>query len=133
MESNLKIAEKLKEKSSYNLPKSQKELKEAQEFYETTLKNFYYYKGVIEGLNENSNNSQPNLASYLETYYEVVAAFYSYPQSLVIQQIENEQGRTGLYQFARELADEFEKINEGRFWDGEFFDEIDEFLKNKLQ
>ena len=44
----------------------------------------------------------------------------------------SEQGHGGLYELAEELTDEFELLNKGRVWDGEFFDEIEEFLSEKL-
>jgi len=74
--------------------------------------------------------------SWHETHFEVV-------QAITIEHIKNEpkglvkerhdaQGHGGLYELAVELTDEFEKLNEGREWDGEYFDEIEKFLKKKL-
>ena len=31
------------------------------------------------------------------------------------------------------LTDEFETLNEGREWDGEFYEEVDEFAMGKLR
>jgi len=46
----------------------------------------------------------------------------------------HEQGRAAMYDRAIELTDEFETKNEGREWDGEFFEEIDEFfIKKELE
>lgn len=70
--------------------------------------------------------------SYLETYYEVVSAFHTNSNSRVLEEIENTEGRGGMYDFAKKLTDEFELLNKGRVWDGEFFDEIDKFLESKL-
>ena len=42
-----------------------------------------------------------------------------------------EQGTGGMYELAEELTDEFEKLNADREWDGEFFDEIEEFITSK--
>jgi hypothetical protein len=80
----------------------------------------------------------PNgLESYLETYFEVVAFIMDDVHQAeigVIADIEASQGRGGLYTLALKWTIEFEKRHEGRNWDGEFFDMIDEFLigKNKL-
>lgn len=41
-------------------------------------------------------------------------------------------GHVGLYDLCIDLTTEFEKRNEGRVWDGEFEDEIAEFLAEKL-
>lgn len=74
--------------------------------------------------------------SYLETFYEIVEAITiatmlsKVPKKLL--EIQENQGRGGLYEFAIDLTDEFEKINEGRVWDGEFFDEIDEFVRRQI-
>lgn len=72
--------------------------------------------------------------SWLQTFYEVVAGFYSNTKSEVLNQIENTGSRADMWQFAEVLTDEFEDIHKGRKWnlDGEFFDEIDNFLKEKL-
>jgi hypothetical protein len=42
------------------------------------------------------------------------------------------EGIGGLYQLAEDLTDEFESTHEKREWDGEYYDEIEEFLKTKL-
>lgn len=79
----------------------------------------------------------PNgFASWQETHYEVVKAIEveqgkDAPKGIVKERHEA-QGHGGLYELAEELTDEFEKLNEGRKWDGEFFDEIDEFINKKL-
>lgn len=70
--------------------------------------------------------------SYLETYYEIVSAFHTNPNSKVLEEIESTAGRGGMYDFAKQLTDEFEAINKDRSWDGDFFDELEEFLKDKL-
>ncbi len=75
--------------------------------------------------------------SWQETHFEVVSAIthissMDEPYGIVLNRL-NEFGTGGLYLLAEELTDEFEALNEGRVWDGDFFDEIDEFLKNKLK
>lgn len=74
--------------------------------------------------------------NWQETHFEVVQAIAleaakDQPQGIVKLRQEN-QGHGGLYELAEELTDEFEKLNEGKNWDGEFFDEIEEFLEKKL-
>lgn len=39
----------------------------------------------------------------------------------------------GLNELAKELTDKFENIHQDREWDGDFFDEIEEFLEIELQ
>ncbi|MGL5749751.1 MAG: hypothetical protein ACRCXT_04440 [Paraclostridium sp.] len=83
------------------------------------------------------NKEFPNgLTSYLETYYEVVSMIeefngYDYSSERVTMIYES-QGRGGLYELAKSLADKFETIHKGRVWDGEFFDTIDKFLEEEL-
>lgn len=85
----------------------------------------------------------PNgFTSWMETHHEIVAAI---TETLFVGRMEkerqtisvvskrySEQGKGGMYELAEELTDEFEKMNEGREWDGEFFDEIEEFINQKL-
>lgn len=74
--------------------------------------------------------------SWQETHYEVVQAITMEqakddPQG-VVRERHDAQGHGGLYELAKELTDEFEKLNEGRQWDGEFFEEIEKFVQGKL-
>ena len=79
----------------------------------------------------------PNgFASWQETHYEVVQAMTKewmkdQPRGLVKER-HDMQGHGGLYELAEELTDEFENLNKGREWHGEFFDEIEVFLDSKL-
>lgn len=79
----------------------------------------------------------PNgFASWQETHYEVVAAILfddrHNPEHSAVSVIMERAGTGGLYELAEKLTDEFEKINEGKEWDGDFFDEIDAFMEEKL-
>lgn len=80
-------------------------------------------------------------ASWMETHHEVCEFIgYRLKESEllytenVINETESTQGTGGLYTLAEQWTDEFEKLNEGRVWDGEFFNEIGNFLneKNKI-
>lgn len=77
--------------------------------------------------------------SWKETHYEVVAFITSHMighnDSIgnPVFDVHAEQGTGGLYEMAEKWTDEFEKLNKGREWDGEFFDEIGKFLKQKLE
>lgn len=74
-------------------------------------------------------------ACYLETYYEVV-------DYITRQLVDDDptgkialtavmEGRGGMYTLAEYWADEFEAVNSSREWDGEFYDEIEEFCNKK--
>jgi hypothetical protein len=74
--------------------------------------------------------------SWAETHHEIVSivtleiqAPISMPISL--QEIEM-QGTGGIWELCIRLTDEFEEMNRGREWDGEFFEEIESFVSKNL-
>ena len=69
---------------------------------------------------------------FLETFYEIVAAFYSNPASRVLQNIEENEGRGEMWEYATKLTKQFQELHKDKVWDGEFFDEINNFLIDKL-
>lgn len=80
----------------------------------------------------------PNgFASWQETHFEVVAVIAVKLSKDVIPSslagLYFAQGIGGMYELAEELTDKFEKLNKGREWDGEFADEIYEFVKKELK
>ena len=64
--------------------------------------------------------------SWYETHHEVVDFLEGNEQFL------NEGTTATRYELAKELTDRFEILNRGRVWDGEYFDEIQEFLSSEL-
>lgn len=84
-----------------------------------------------------SEKNFPNgFVTWQETHFSVVKAITAEylkdsPQG-VVRERHYAQGYGGLYELAEELTDEFEKLNEGREWDGDFFDEIEAFVHDKL-
>ena len=75
--------------------------------------------------------------SWHETHYEVVAAITT---ELINDNLDNlisktihEKGHGGLYELANDLTNEFESLYEGREWDGDFFETIENFLDEKLR
>lgn len=79
----------------------------------------------------------PNgFTSWQETHFETVQAITKEwlkdsPKGIVAVR-QGLQGHGGLYELAKELTDKFEKQNKGRTWDGDFFDEIENFLNKEL-
>jgi hypothetical protein len=73
--------------------------------------------------------------SWQETHYEVVAEITRIALADegfgLVNETATTQGTGGLYELAKQLTDEFETLHAGRDWDGEFFDEIWEFLATK--
>jgi hypothetical protein len=80
----------------------------------------------------------PNgFTSWIETHHEIVAAItteLSYDShDNLISEIVKQQGHGGsLYELAEDLTDEFELKHQNREWDGDFYDEIETFLGEKL-
>ena len=81
-------------------------------------------------------NKMPNgLTSWIETHHEIVSEI-----SIMLAAVENNlptrvmetRGTGGVYELGEELTDKFERINEDREWDGEFFDEITAFCKAEI-
>lgn len=80
----------------------------------------------------------PNgFTSWQETHFEVAAAIAAKLSEDVpagrVAEVQENHGHGGLYELAEELTDKFEESTQGREWDGEFFDEIEEFLENELK
>lgn len=76
--------------------------------------------------------------SWMETHHEVVTMI-SYVldkwkgsdediEGSKCLELYSQGGSTEMYDYAEQLTDEFEALNEGRKWDGEFFDEVDSFF-----
>lgn len=79
----------------------------------------------------------PNgFTSWAETHHEIVSAV-----TLVIErgritseleEIQLMSGHFGITEFCIDLASEFEELNRGREWDGEFYEEIESFINQKI-
>ena len=54
------------------------------------------------------------------------------PVTSKVAELYERYGTGYMYELARELTDEFELLNKGRQWDGEFFEEIESFLMQKI-
>lgn len=74
----------------------------------------------------------PNgFTSWMETHHEVVEFVTLNADEGELRRRRHLQGTGGIYELAEEWTDEFEKLHEGRQWDGEFYDEIQKFLEGK--
>lgn len=87
----------------------------------------------------NKMNFPNGLTNYLETYFEVVSYITlsldidTTIQSVTIfHEVQETQGRVGLYTLAKRWTNDFEKLYYGRVWDGEWFDVLYKFLENKV-
>lgn len=71
--------------------------------------------------------------SWHETHYIVVEHITDYRNDVGQLTIESSEGFTGLYSYSANLTDQFEKLNEGREWDGEYYDELYNFLNKNVK
>jgi hypothetical protein len=96
--------------------------------------NLLHEPGTEQLEKENEEKEFPNgFTSWQETHFEIVAYITNNREGEVgeIYQNVSDYGTGGLYELAEKWTDEFEKLNEGRAWDGEFFDEIEQFCNKK--
>ena len=70
---------------------------------------------------------------YLETHYEVTAAIER-AEDEALQDDENLfDGMGEKWIAAQRFTTEFEQLNQSREWDGEWLDELDEFMSDKIK
>ena len=86
---------------------------------------------VVKMVNEQFPNG---LCSWRETYYEMIESIIHLDNQghPFVEKIMEEQGRGGLWELANKWTCEFEVLNKEREWDGEFFDEMEIFINQKL-
>lgn len=75
--------------------------------------------------------------SWAETHHEIVSIIElirlneNGPEK--ITEIQKRDGSAGFYDLCIELTDVFEDMNKGRHWDGEFYEEIEQFIEKYLK
>jgi hypothetical protein len=79
--------------------------------------------------------------SWAETHHEIVTIInYQLDRDVkiwgqmpsLLDEILSTEGTSGLYDLCIDLTTEFESINEGRVWDGDWLDAVIEFVKEKI-
>lgn len=99
-----------------------------QEGEEPEYRHMRIQRATLYGQDQEEKETFPNgFDNWHETHFEVCTAI----GDIVGRTIE-EQGTGGLYELAKALTDEFEAMNTGREWYGDYFDEIEDFLDKKL-
>ncbi len=100
-----------------------------------TIKEREAFEGLLNMLGDIAENPPtkqfPNgFECWKETYHEVVEYLTrtEKDEKSLSHKARESAGQTELYVLAERLTDQFENLNEGREWDGEFFDEIEEFM-----
>jgi N-acetylglucosamine kinase-like BadF-type ATPase len=87
-----------------------------------------------------SKKQFPNgVTNYLETYFEVVTYIINsldidstIQQLTIFHEVQEIQGRGGLWELAEKWTDEFETTHKNVEWDGDWFDVLYKFLENKV-
>lgn len=71
--------------------------------------------------------------NWYETFYEVAAAISqnSYNEGNASYNLRQSEGTAAMYDLARIWTDEFEAAHVGREWDGDFFDTLELFIRDK--
>jgi hypothetical protein len=78
---------------------------------------------------------------WAETHHEIVTIInYQINRDLdifgdmpnLLDEILSTEGTSGIYDLCFELTNEFEKIHEGRLWDGDWLDAVIEFVQEKI-
>ena len=82
-----------------------------------------------DGINMEDKRFPNGFESWCKTYYAIVD-FLIFTSKVAKPYKQYDTG--GMYKLARELTDEFETLNKGRKWNGEFFKEIESFLIKKI-
>ena len=81
------------------------------------------------GINMEDKRFPNGFESWCKTYYEIVNfLIFTSKVAKPCKQYSTEE----MYELVRELTDEFETLNKGREWNGEFFKEIESFLIKKI-
>lgn len=83
-----------------------------------------------------TNKEFPNgFESWYETFFELSLLFAEElnKDSLVgeIRNAYESHGRGAIYELAEQWADEFERVNEDKEWEGDYYDAIEDFFKYK--
>lgn len=81
------------------------------------------------GINMEDKRFPNGFESWCKTYYAIVD-FLTFTSKVAKSYKQN--GTKEMYELAKEFTDEFETLNKGREWNGEFFKEIESFLMKKI-
>lgn len=94
----------------------------------------------IEDFGAVLNSRFPNgFDEWQETHFEIVDYLSSIgllknnDQPKFLREMQSRFGRSFFHVIARDWTDEFEKKNKGRSWDGELFEEVRKFTKQKIE
>lgn len=77
-----------------------------------------------------------DLTGYLETHYEVASAI-EYELRIhfdgKIHRLVEQNGMGAKWELAKDITDKFEKLYEGREWDGDWLDTLEDFIQVEFE
>ena len=92
----------------------------------------------IEEASAKPESKRFDLKHWAETHFEIVSMITVMQQACedsqpqLIKDTNDSQGTGGFYELAFAWTQEFEQIHNGREWDGEYFEEIENFVNAKV-
>lgn len=103
--------------------------------YKKAGNNAYFGNGFDMGVKYAQSRFPNGFNSWQETHFEIVSKITLALKNgnVPITEHRENNGIGGLYELAEDWTNNFEKLSENKEWDGDFFDEIDEFFDNKLK
>lgn len=96
------------------------------------MNNGITWEGDIDDLHETLFDKTDWNETFFEISHEIAQHAGNANTPKKIQEIEDTEGRGGLYELAKRLTDEFQHIFRNDIKDGEYFDTLEKFLKEKL-
>lgn len=99
-----------------------------------------WWQEQFEIANKERNSLKENFpngfTSWYETFYEIVAGFYSMSDNKFLQEVEDTAGRGGMWELVEDLTNKFERKYKNTDWedrDMSYFKAIEEFLEEELK
>lgn len=92
-------------------------------------------KLILKDAEQGIIDHKAELSDYLETYSQITRSLWEYVdthESNKIKELYEQQGTGGLWLIAEEYSKQFDELHKNKEWDGEFFDEIEIFMKTKI-
>lgn len=89
----------------------------------------------VRGFMNGTNDFPTQFTSWHQTHFEIgseiTRQLLANIPGLVVETYE-EHGTLSMYDLAKQLTDTFEKLHQGRQWDGDYFETIEAFCKEHL-
>jgi hypothetical protein len=82
----------------------------------------------------NAFSNSNAFSNWHETHFEIVSAIVTYAAEYdVVKAAQKKHGHGGLYELAKDLTNEFETLHSETLWDGEYREQLEKFIDEKLR